>query len=87
MGIFASQVNLLKAHLASGGIATSMCGGSWSPCLRGHVASVTGLLGLLIVAQSYADAPPWDIWHDLHSLAEVRPGQRVLLKGSHCPSG
>ena len=37
--------------------------------------------------QAGADAPPWEIWDDLHRLAQINPGQRVLLRGSRCPSG
>jgi len=45
------------------------------------------LSGPLAFERATADAPPWEIWDNLHRLAEVRPGQRVLLRGSHCPSG
>ena len=38
------------------------------------------VLGLLTVARVFAAAPPWEIWDDLHSLAEVRPAQRGLAQ-------
>jgi len=56
-------------------------------CSRCSVVLVAGLLGLLAVARVSADALPWEVWNDLHSLAEVRPAQRVLLRSSRCPSG
>ncbi len=30
---------------------------------------------------------PWEIWEDLHRLPELHPGNQVLLRGSHCPTG
>ena len=61
--------------------------GGWLIGRKGPWMLVAGLIGLLAAAHAPADAPPWEIWNDLHSIAEVNPGQRVLLRGSHCPSG
>jgi hypothetical protein len=46
-----------------------------------------GLMGTLAGTPARAAGLPWEIWNDLHGLAEVHPGQRVLLRSSRCPSG
>lgn len=46
---------------------------------------------LLVVAlhlpEDAAGALPWEVWRDLHMLAELPPGDQVLLRSSRCPSG
>lgn len=39
------------------------------------------------VAAADREPLPWEVWHDLHSLTEVEPGSRVLLRSSHSPDG
>ncbi len=31
--------------------------------------------------------PPWEVWHDLASLAHLELGDQVFLRSSHCPDG
>lgn len=42
---------------------------------------------LAFLTESAAAAPPWEIWHDLRSLAVLETSSQVLLRSSHCPSG
>jgi Protein of unknown function (DUF2961) len=44
-------------------------------------------LALAVAPAPPAPAPPWDVWPDLARLAVVEPGDQVLLRSSHCPSG
>ena len=81
---FRSDTTYLKHDLTAGLIAPL------SKCVFRVICSRYGIVliaGLLAVARVSAGAPPWEIWNDLHSLAEVRPAQRVLLRSSRCPSG
>ncbi len=50
-------------------------------------------LALLSFATEFHAAPversplPWEAWRDLRSLAMIHPGDRVLMRSSHCPTG
>ena len=49
-------------------------------------AVVLGLF-LVIVSSASAGGLPWEVWEDLHRLPELRLGDQVLLRSSHCPTG
>ncbi len=55
--------------------------------LAGRAAAVALLLVGSPAAAGGGAAPPWEVWDDLHRLAELPAGDQVLLRGSHCPSG
>ncbi|RLE25100.1 MAG: hypothetical protein DRJ61_19470, partial [Acidobacteria bacterium] len=44
---------------------------------------------VLLISGSLCGAQtlPWQIWTDLHSVAELCEGDQVLLRSSHCPDG
>ncbi|NJL28888.1 MAG: hypothetical protein HC897_13845 [Thermoanaerobaculia bacterium] len=48
---------------------------------------VCHLLAGLIAGPLAAQRPPWEVWRDLHRLAELPAGDQVLLRSSHCLSG
>lgn len=45
------------------------------------------LAATLLVGPVTAQEPPWEVWRDLHRLAELPAGDQVLLRSSHCLSG
>ncbi len=51
------------------------------------VSVCLGVTMSLLAGRAFADQMPWEIWHDLHRIAQLRPGDQVLLRSSHCPSG
>jgi hypothetical protein len=55
-----------------------------------YSAALAGLISSLLPAAAAAVAPPpppWEFWRDLTQLARLVPGDQVLLRSSHCPSG
>ena len=43
--------------------------------------------GAAAAPSASSQEPPWEVWRDLARLAEIVPGERGLLRSSHCPSG
>ena len=60
---------------------------TWAFSQRIRLFLVVCIAGLIHSLPAGANTPPWEIWDNLHRLAEIQPGQRVLLRGSRCPSG
>ena len=55
---------------------------------RAAVVAAAALAALLAVPSAAAAAPlPWEWWRDLSQLPRSIPGDQVLLRSSHCPSG
>jgi hypothetical protein len=59
----------------------------WLAFMKASLVISAALMGLLNSIPTGAAELPWEIWKDLHRLAEIHPGQRVLLRSSRCPSG
>ena len=57
------------------------------PTFRSRIVLVAKIFLGLVSAVDVAGQEPWEIWGDLHRLALIHPGDQVLLRGSHCPSG
>ncbi len=53
-----------------------------------RAAVIAALAALLALAPGATAAPlPWEWWRDLSQLPRLVPGDQVLLRSSHCPSG
>ena len=51
------------------------------------VGGVALVLSLCAVQAAAAPSPPWEVWHDIASLARRRVDDRIVMSSSHCPDG
>jgi len=51
------------------------------------VAAAVFFVAMVTLVRAGAAQPPWEIWNDLHRLADLSSSGQVLLRSSHCPSG
>ncbi len=62
---------------------------------RRHGMPKVFLVGVVVLCVSWllegagpeSAPPPWEVWHDLATLAELHDGDRVFMRSSHCPEG
>lgn len=55
-------------------------------CMSG-CAQTTGGVGVRETPDESDRILPWEWWRDLATIASIPPGDRVVMRSSHCPSG
>ena len=60
------------------------CAGSRISGTPGALATREGEVACEPTSSAVLDAAPWEVWKDLRLLARLVPGDRLLMKSSHC---